>query len=1281
MTPTTLDIEIALAPPPPDAPAGTLAAFTVSYLTIRAAGLLPTLLTRAEREELRWYLEDYWQWPYDAFRARGLAAEQLIEAAGRRLFDAVFGQAQAAYQPWNLDPRPSLRRQISVTIAPGTPPAALSLPWELLRDDRGYLALRTRSPVSIVRRMPEQSLDAFVQPFELPLRVLLVTSRPDDEGFIDPRGVARSLYTALEPQMAAGLVAVEILRPPTLLALRQRLAEAPPVHLLHFDGHGGFVGGRRADGSYGATGSLIFEDDDGKADAVDAADLAEVLQDSGVALAVLNACQSAQGDDDDAFSSAAARLVQSGVDGVVAMSASVLVAAATRYVAAFYQRLAGGDSVPLAHERARQELHARPQRHPQARSLDAPGEPVILRDWWLPHLYLQRELDLAATGAPVATAPPAPPLTDMPPPPRYGFGGRARELLRLERGLRQGKLVLVHGFGGQGKTALAAEAADWLTRTGMYAGALFVSYEHGGDAELLLSALGRHLGLEDGSLRADDPRAALATIKPLLRQRPTLIIADNLEAILPAGDAPLAAGERTVLWDSLLALRELGCGVILTSRDAGMGDGRLAEGRHVRHIALGGLAFADAYELVTRLMRDLDIAADRAPYVLLKKLLERLDNHPLAIQLVLPHLRTHPLAAIVNELSALLKEFVDDSATGRNASLLASLEYSLRRLTPAQRARLPRLAVFEGGAVEFQLLQITEIPEDEWAALRVAMEGAALLRAQPVAGWNVPFLQFHPILTPYLRTLPEANDETLQARFLARYQGLAGYLYHEDDRNPLAARALVRRELPNLRRAFDGLVAAADADAAAAMADSIGQFLANFGRGRELAELLRRVAGLGQAAGGLSQAEYLGELNQANAALARGELQAAYDRSQRLLARVEQLPAAAPRGPGSYAHSLVLAMLGRILHTGGRPAEAELTLRRALEVVAALIAAEPENKGYLRHTFVIQTELGDALTGLGSYTEAQQSYEEVIRIAQQLGDTRGAAVAAGQLGSLALRQRDYAEATRRHQQARQQFQELGEPAMEAVAWHQLGMVAQEQKQWAEAGRCYRESLAIRERIGNPGGAAQTCNQLAIVAKGAGRLDEAERWYRRAIELDEKLNNPHGIARGLNNLADLLLDQARGGRTERLAEARALAERSLALREQLDLSSAPWTAHYILAGIAELAGDSAAAQGQRRRERATFAAFAGNRWHIDQQHAALIRAAAAVAGGDQTQRAAIEEALPQLEANGWRIGAAMRQIWAGARDWQAICEAEGNIDANSALLILRVLEEAGSRSSG
>jgi hypothetical protein len=360
-------------------------------------------------------------------------------------------------------------------------------------------------------------------------------------------------------------------------------------------------------------------------------------------------------------------LIRSGVDAVVAMSASVLVVSAARYVEAFYRRLAAGEAVTLAHERARQALHDNPERHLHQRRRDEAGTPIKLKDWWLPHFYQQRAVNFrvgqtvslpgpSSTHIESQSAPPASQAgqapsehqsarsatgqTDslpysLPPAPRYGFTGRARELHRIERWLLRGSAVVVHGFGDTGKTAIPREAADWLTRTGMYQTACFVSFEHGGDAAMLLSALGHRLGVDFDSRETD---AAIERLRVALKQRPALVIADNLESILPGGEAPLDAVLRAQLWDVLLQLGKAGAGVIITSRDANFGDGRMAHGKEVKHLELGGLHPEDAYALAVQLFKDLDIPQSRAPYPKLRDLLAQLDHQQLAIQLVLPAL-------------------------------------------------------------------------------------------------------------------------------------------------------------------------------------------------------------------------------------------------------------------------------------------------------------------------------------------------------------------------------------------------------------------------------------------------------------------------------------------------------------------------------------------------------------------------------------------------------------------------------------------------------------------
>jgi len=1291
MIDTVPDLCITLVPPPPGAPPEAIATIELrcDQLGLNYAGdVLTDPLTSRERENVRWYLEEYVEWPYEQFLERGKKIEASLAEFGKRLYRAVCASpgAMGIVQAWRLQPAVQ-QRQISIV---SDIPTALSLPWELLHDEQGFLVLRTRTPVSLIRRLPQRELSAFPTSFEPPLRILLVTARPDDAAFIDPRSIARELLDEVQQQVDKGAIALEFLRPPTLPALRARLSDAslPPIQVLHFDGHGVFGGGKNGQGM------LAFENEDGREDLVRAEDVAQVLQDSGVRLAVLTACQSALGAADDAFSSVAAQLIRSGVDAVMAMSASVLVVTATRYAEALYRALAAGTSTPVAQERARQALYDDPRRNMHRRRVDDEGTVVTLRDWWLPHYYQQRPASLQPTKparkrkkAPGATLPRL--NQTIPAAPRYGFSGRSHELLQIERALLQQKLVVLQGFGGMGKTALAREAAEWFTRTHLYDGACFVSFEQGGDATTMLSALGSYLNVYDGNYNPNESKAALARLQPVLQTKRILIIADNLESILPNGEAPLEPAGRTQLWDVLLDLARMGAGMVLTSRDTAFGDGRLAPGRQTIHFLLQGLQLDDAYALASRVLTDLGIDRARAPYAELRELLAQLDYHPLSIQLVLPALRDRSLATIREEFAKLLPTFVDDTATGRNRSLLASLDYSLRRLSNEQRAFLPRLAIFEGGASEDDLLEITQIPEAVWATLRPALEQAALLVAEQVhEAIAVPFLHFHPVLIPSLRQQTRSGGEeeeiALQERYARRYAALAAYLERETYQHPEPVYALVRRDLPNLRKALELLLQTGEVETASRMADALARFLTALGLTRERDQWRRRLEqGLAavpaSADGALTRAEYLQEIGRAEDERLSGRVGASLAHLTNLLARIQALPEGAEIGPGSFSHCRTLQELGYCLRDAGQLEAAERRFREALAVLEALLKQQPENRNRRILHANLQSDLGDVFSGQGQYAQAQACYEQALQEHRAVKDTHNEAVTLAQLGYLALLQEDYPQARSRYLQALEQFRAMGDPTRQADIWHQLGIVAQQQRAWAEAERCYRQSLALEERIGDIAGAADTCNQLAIVAVGAGRPAEAEGWYKGALERIERVE-PGGMshARYLNNLADLLVDEVRAGRAagSRLDEARRYIEQVQSIEEQPGVSAERWTTYSILAAIAELEEQPDVARDYRRQERESFAAFAGNRYQIDRQHAGLIEAIVAAARGDTQAQSAVAVELPHLEELGWHVSDAVQRIWQGERDWQVLAEGLGR---RSALLLLRVLETLAAPS--
>ena len=181
--------------------------------------------------DLRWYLEAYMDLPIGGSRLRANRIERSLLEWGRGLYKAVFDHG---------DHRDTIRELIRaepprlLTLATSNSDI-LRLPWELMADERGALS---RHDVTIRRQLEtgRQNLDYQVGS---PLRVLVVVSRPDDAGFIDPRHSTRAMLDALKSLKEN--VTVAFCRPPTLARLAEMLRESEGSYdIVHFDGHGNY---------------------------------------------------------------------------------------------------------------------------------------------------------------------------------------------------------------------------------------------------------------------------------------------------------------------------------------------------------------------------------------------------------------------------------------------------------------------------------------------------------------------------------------------------------------------------------------------------------------------------------------------------------------------------------------------------------------------------------------------------------------------------------------------------------------------------------------------------------------------------------------------------------------------------------------------------------------------------------------------------------------------------------------------------------------------------------
>jgi hypothetical protein len=217
-------------------------------------------------EDLRWYLEDYLLAPFGVWDERGPAVQERLAGWGEQVFGSVFdtGPARFAYER-------ARDRGLEVVFR-SADPGLLGLPWELMRDGSGPVALGAGG---ISRSLP---VAAGAGTLEVPggrLRVLMVISRPAGTADIGYQMVARPLLERLAA--VRGEVDLTVLRPPTFDTLRQAVREVAdagvPFHVVHFDGHGvmpgrsggggSVVDGRPAMMAGRGEGVLAFEQPDG----------------------------------------------------------------------------------------------------------------------------------------------------------------------------------------------------------------------------------------------------------------------------------------------------------------------------------------------------------------------------------------------------------------------------------------------------------------------------------------------------------------------------------------------------------------------------------------------------------------------------------------------------------------------------------------------------------------------------------------------------------------------------------------------------------------------------------------------------------------------------------------------------------------------------------------------------------------------------------------------------------------------------------------------------------
>ncbi len=282
-----------------------------------------------QEQDLEFYFEEWIRFPFDQ-RVKAQRAAASVKDYGEALFGQVFADADA-YSDYRLACRDGLTN-LCLEIE-GESPDFQALHWEALKDPKQPRPLAVEA-VFTRKRYQRGVMPIDLQPSPV-INLLVVTARPDEEKDVGYRTISRPLIDAIEKGRLR--VNVELLRPGTFEALSAHLeGKAGFYHMVHFDAHGGLMSyaqfeagaknerylfqaryGRGDIAPYDGEKAFLFLEGErqGKADPVEAQELADLLMSQGIPICILNACQS--GKQASATLSLRAGIERDGEEGVV----------------------------------------------------------------------------------------------------------------------------------------------------------------------------------------------------------------------------------------------------------------------------------------------------------------------------------------------------------------------------------------------------------------------------------------------------------------------------------------------------------------------------------------------------------------------------------------------------------------------------------------------------------------------------------------------------------------------------------------------------------------------------------------------------------------------------------------------------------------------------------------------------------------------------------------------------------------------------------------------------
>jgi tetratricopeptide (TPR) repeat protein len=667
--------------------------------------------------------------------------------------------------------------------------------------------------------------------------------------------------------------------------------------------------------------------------------------------------------------------------------------------------------------------------------------------------------------------------------------------------LDKGKRVLLQGFGGMGKTALAAHIAAGRIRQDK--GAVLWLRAGTEDREGLISALARPLNAQASLLAEPSPAAQARLVRLVLTKfNVRLIVLDDvwngraLTQLLNANAVPA------------------GVPILVTSRHRFTGLTRLDVGK---------LARTDSLEL----LGDASWADDSEA----NKLCEKLGDHAFAVRVAGLTLALDGLSPgeLLERISAAPWKLSAPDGTEEegHTSIEDLLDSSLYALDGEARAAFLGMGAFFTSSATPEMLAIymgLKEPEVEDALNRLQRRGLAE-RVGETEERAVEY-RIHDLAYSYARA--QNNDasrhKALDAclEYLSRYKENFAALRSELDNFTGAVNwAMTVERYVEVERFADWLYRSLDSD-------TTEGFLHLQGYASVATNLLQKAADAAEALGERRhQAAYIGSLGSAYRDLGQikngmkyyrialriyrelgdtpgegitlGRLGIAYrltGQAEPAIDHLEQALEIGRRYRDLRQEGINLANLGIAHRLAGRLEKTIDYLEQALEIA--------RKRGDKRGEAINLGNIGDAYRDMNDVQQAVGYYQQALSLARETRDRRGEGINLGRLGEAYRYQNRYEEAAEHLGRALEIARGTGDKRAEAINLGRIGDTFRDMAQYPEAINNHELALYIARQTDDKRGEGYSLADLGDDYNRIGEYAKAIDYYQQACEIFESL---------------------------------------------------------------------------------------------------------------------------------------------------------------------------------